>query len=147
LYVLSVETPKEVVIKKIQLQDGQLKIDGYAENYSSVGFIAMSLEKHGTFTIDTITNVLSENYYSEKGTLMTRGFSGTLNYPKNSRLSSETEINSIKDSITNEFSTEEKIEKLKETIKEIERIANEKNSNSEEMGEESIESSEGKAER
>lgn len=135
LYVLSKETPKEAIVEHLQLKNGQLYITGYAQNYSTVGFIAMSLEKHGDLKIDTIQNELDAEVYSEKGSKMTRGFTITLTYSPNERFSNDFEVKEIQNHTNYELTSFEKIEKIKEVVKEIEKITNEEKQKSEEDSE------------
>lgn len=86
LYVLTMETPEEVVVKNMTLQEGDIVIKGYAKDYSSVAFIVMSLEKYGDVSIQSVDNTVEDEIYSQSKSLMNRGFTIRLNYGEDKRL-------------------------------------------------------------
>lgn len=86
LYVLTMETPEEVIVKSMRLVDGSVSITGYAKDYSSIAFISMALEKYGNVDINSVDNKLTEEITSQSGNVMTRGFKIVLTYDKGDRL-------------------------------------------------------------
>ena len=54
LYVIPNKTPLTIVIKDMQIIDGEVVLEGYASDYSSIGFFAKELESIADVKIDSI---------------------------------------------------------------------------------------------
>lgn len=67
LYKLPKFTPKTVVVSRLSSEGENVIIEGYAVDYSSIGFLAMKLEEIGDVDINSIDNINdSDEIYAQK---------------------------------------------------------------------------------
>lgn len=115
LYVLSEDTPKAISLIDIYLQEGQLNLEGYSEDYSSIGFLSKSLEEYGEFKIESISGI-EEEIYSENGRKMTQKFVASLTFDNKNVFLTQSKIEQI-----NEESSKEKelIQQIKDNLDKV----------------------------
>lgn len=64
LYVIPNKTPLTIVIKDMQIIDGEVSLEGYASDYSSIGFFANELESIADVKINSIVAYDGSPVYS-----------------------------------------------------------------------------------
>lgn len=115
LYILSEKTPKSVSLYDIYLRDGQLQMEGYSEDYSSIGFLSKSLDDYGEFSIESISEV-EEEVYSENGTKMTKKFNASLTFDNRNVFLTQSQIEKHQQEASKE---DELIKQINENLNKI----------------------------
>lgn len=74
LYILPSHINNGVTIRSMIVKNGYVVMQGYAKDYTQIGFFAISLEKIGRIKIDRVENITDEVIYLEKPGDLTKQF-------------------------------------------------------------------------